>query len=266
MPVHLQIPADQDSDDEPGDGAADVGSMAGVLLGEGHDIAEDVHGDQEHKEYDGWNAEFLLAPIHDQVCKVYADQGVATTRATHHGSVRIGEHVAQGAAQDTHVEHHGRPPMPVQTLQRDAEHHAKEDIHQGVHGSNMSELVGDPTPNLLAVVLAIGSRPLQDRHTWRNAVQPRFGLQGVSLRGQPILDGEDEPQEEDRHALERHEPWNLLLLYQVFHHFHLCSLAVHLRGNEVFDAYFTIPARVRRFRLRLALWTRARRNVLDRSL
>mmetsp|Transcript_18398 Transcript_18398/g.52761 ORF Transcript_18398/g.52761 Transcript_18398/m.52761 type:complete len:273 (+) Transcript_18398:162-980(+) len=151
LPDHVL--ADADANEETHESPADVRGVADILAVGGQiagDIARDQHGQQD----EGGQAELLLAPVHDQVRDMDPDQRIAAARAAHHRDMAIQPEVGEGASDDAGVEHGGEAQVPVHALQRNAQHHVEEYVHQDVLGADMRPLVRQPPPDLRAIVLA----------------------------------------------------------------------------------------------------------------
>mmetsp|Transcript_11561 Transcript_11561/g.41241 ORF Transcript_11561/g.41241 Transcript_11561/m.41241 type:complete len:272 (+) Transcript_11561:870-1685(+) len=115
-----------------------------------------------------------------------------------------------------------------------------------MHGSDMCELVGNPAPNILTVVVAAGAEPPEVGLPGPDAVQAGLQLEGRSLRVITCVpNGQGEPQNEDGCALEDHEPWCHLAVNQVLQHLVFLTVRpVDLRLDDVIQIHIAVFVKV----------------------
>eukprot|EP00443_Scrippsiella_acuminata_P113920 CAMPEP_0115621812 /NCGR_PEP_ID=MMETSP0272-20121206/25924_1 /TAXON_ID=71861 /ORGANISM="Scrippsiella trochoidea, Strain CCMP3099" /LENGTH=409 /DNA_ID=CAMNT_0003057953 /DNA_START=530 /DNA_END=1756 /DNA_ORIENTATION=+ len=241
---HCLVFADQHADDQTGNGPPHVGSVALATIVGGKGIGEYVDGDKCKDHEDSGQAELLLVPIHDNVCDVDADQRVAPAGAAHHGSVRIGPHIAASPAEDAYVEHERQAPPSMHALQGYAEHKIQEDVHAHVRGANMGELVREPAPNLCTVVLARRAIEAQVEHALDDRVQATLRIEDGGTVLVAHDDRHDQPQSQDGHTLEDYEPRISFALHHFFHRLELLGFALHLAVDQVVDVHVAIAVPV----------------------
>mmetsp|Transcript_127712 Transcript_127712/g.408298 ORF Transcript_127712/g.408298 Transcript_127712/m.408298 type:complete len:333 (+) Transcript_127712:192-1190(+) len=174
--LDLHVLAEEHADDESGDATAHVRGMGGTLVLRDGDV-DNVQGHQEKEQGDRRKAELLLAPVHDEVGEVDADEGVAAARATHDGGVRVGEVVAHRAAEDPDVVHDGQTPPTMNALERDAHHDVQQHVHGDMRDADVRELVGEPAPDLGTEVLAVGVGPAKVEHLVAERVHATLGFE-----------------------------------------------------------------------------------------
>eukprot|EP00444_Apocalathium_aciculiferum_P032984 CAMPEP_0183497326 /NCGR_PEP_ID=MMETSP0370-20130417/185394_1 /TAXON_ID=268820 /ORGANISM="Peridinium aciculiferum, Strain PAER-2" /LENGTH=193 /DNA_ID=CAMNT_0025690673 /DNA_START=235 /DNA_END=817 /DNA_ORIENTATION=+ len=114
MLKHHRILAHDDANGQPSQRASKMRGMAGAAaVGLAEDGVGDVQPHEEQQHHQRWIAELLLVPIHDQVCKVDAEEGVASSRASDDNAVGVADVEAHRTAKDSKVEHDRQPPPPM---------------------------------------------------------------------------------------------------------------------------------------------------------
>mmetsp|Transcript_125392 Transcript_125392/g.304498 ORF Transcript_125392/g.304498 Transcript_125392/m.304498 type:complete len:286 (-) Transcript_125392:629-1486(-) len=207
-PGHPEVPADEDASQQPHDEAPQVARVAHLghpllLAWNEEHVGQDVARDQEDEKEELRTPKSGLAPVHDEVAEVHAQEGVAARRhARERRGMRHGHHVEGASPEDADVEDGRRPQEAMEALQRQAGHESNVAVHDDMNGGNVRELVGQPPPNLSPAVLAVSVQ--QDQ---RLAREDRLDAGHALL----VDEAEYDPEAEAEDHLRYDEPWPVLL-------------------------------------------------------